>query len=208
LKRLIEDMPISVMGSDGQFETRKGWIAPRWVDPRDAAEARRYAVALTQELDRRADDPVVRRWLASLALAVAGSMNAEDAKAKLQVMTLIFAKRYPAIMWTDDRLAEVACACKWFPSAAELSAILDGHVERMADERDRAERVASASTAGTDAPDTSPDDADEHRAARAAMERVRERIKPRGPWGDGLRSWADVAENTIKAKWATYGGKR
>jgi hypothetical protein len=78
----------------------------------------------------------------------------------------------------------------------------------MADERDRAERVASASTVGTDAPDTSSGDADEQRAARAAMERVRERIKPRGPWGEGLRSWADVAENTIKAKWTVYGGER
>ena len=206
MRRLIADMPISVTGADGQFETRKGWIAPRWVDPRDAAEARRYAVAITQELDRRADDPVVRRWLASLALAVAGSMNAEDAKAKLQVMTLIFAKRYPANMWTDDCLAEVACACKWFPSAAELSAILDGHVERMADERDRAEKVANATTAGSQAPDTGDDEAQEQRAARAAMERVRERCKPRGPWGDGLRTWDDIPVETIKAKWSRHGG--
>ncbi len=193
------------MGSDGQFETRKGWIAPRSVDPRDAAEAGRYAAALAQEMDRRADDPVVRRWLASLALAVAGSMNAEDAKAKLMVMTMIFAKRYPASMWTDDRLAEVATSCKWFPSAAELAAILDAHVERMAEERTRAEKVAAA---GSEDPHREPEDwsAAEAREAAAALARMREKIKPRGPWVDGLRSWSEVTDEAIKAKWSGFGG--
>ena len=193
------------MGDDGQFETRKGWIAPRSVDPRDAAEAGRYATALAQEMDRRADDPVVRRWLASLALAVAGSMNAEDAKAKLMVMTMIFAKRYPASMWTDDRLAEVATSCKWFPSAAELATILDAHVDRMAEERDRAERVAAAASRTAEA---EPEDwpGAEEREAAAALARMREKIKPRGPWGDGLRSWSEVSEEAIKAKWSRFGG--
>jgi hypothetical protein len=201
LKRLISDMPISAMGGDGQYETRAGWIAPIAVDPRDAAEARRYAVACAEELERRAEDAVVRRWLASLALAVAGGMNADDAKAKLQVLTLIFAKRYPASMWTDDRLADVARACKWFPSASELSDILDKHVERMEAVRVRAETVANTKPNGGEAP--APD---HDREARDALARVRDRCKPRGPWGEGLSSWADMPVETIKAKWARHGG--
>jgi hypothetical protein len=63
---------------------------------------------------------IAPEWLASLGLLTAGTMTAEDAKAKCVAYVSMIFEQFEAWAFTKVSLEAVARQCKWFPSYAEL----------------------------------------------------------------------------------------
>jgi len=66
----------------------------------------------------------VTEWLNDLANLTAGPTPLADAKPKITRMALALAEEYPAGAFTRSSLVAVAKAYKWFPSYADINAIL------------------------------------------------------------------------------------
>ena len=71
-----------------------------------------------------ADQAVTRDWLKALGTLVAGSLPANESRAKLNLLAPMLAEEFPAGAFTPPSLAAVARQCKFFPSYAEICEVL------------------------------------------------------------------------------------
>lgn len=112
------------------FSPGGGAYEGRWRPPDHLSDRLRPTVASElAEADARiapAERTQVARWLASLAVLVAGGrVTADDAKLKLDAYTAMLDGEVPASILTRSSLDDVARQFKFLPSYAELREALD-----------------------------------------------------------------------------------
>jgi hypothetical protein len=105
-------------------------------------DAEQYAAAIKAGMVR-SDQSVLREWLSMLGALTANGMTANDARAKTALYAATLAD-YPAILFTQESLKELAAKCKFLPSYAELVDFLDMELERLKIQRDRSLSIAQA----------------------------------------------------------------
>ena len=161
-------------------------------------ECRSFAQAAESDLATMATGAEIEQFCERLGMMMADGMDPVTAEARIKAATMMRVPR--CIVVSRDTLDAAGRKFpRFFPSYGELAAFFD---ERTSDLRAKANRAHAILR-----DDEMPDTRDEQYEARAAMERVREKTKPRGPWGEGLRSWNDIPVETIKAKWSRFGGE-
>lgn len=113
---------------------RSLWTLP----PSIREEASRIRDELRSRL-RPADRKRVSDWLASLGTLCAGQMTAEDARVK--VAAYVGMLDFPAECYTRDTLREAAELFRFWPSYAELSQFMRGHLYEIRSQLAEMERI-------------------------------------------------------------------
>ncbi len=99
-------------------------------------------LAIAEDMARPADKATISKWLASLAVLVAGGRTtAEDAKLKLGAYAAMLDGRVPVSILNRDTLDCLARQFKFLPSYAELTEELNPFVNRVMSRADRLARL-------------------------------------------------------------------
>lgn len=126
------------------------WPIPGADLTKHAPEAR---AALENPLwsDKVAGPDLMRRWLGSLALLVAGRMSSDEAKSRVAIYAEMLGVRgIPAAVLTKEGLERAASKFTWFPSYAEVSSFIGEDVEIFTELRRRLVLIAALDDKGPD----------------------------------------------------------
>lgn len=140
LADLLTDRAEGYLGEKG-FEVRNTWSPPAVLEPAVRNEARDLLAQVNCALSDHADSQAIAAWVGKLGILVAGSMTADDARAKMAGYGSMLAGRYPRALLSRDVLDRCARAFKWFPSYSELADRLDLEHQRLKREQKRLEAL-------------------------------------------------------------------
>ncbi|MCW0235303.1 MAG: hypothetical protein OJJ21_17015 [Ferrovibrio sp.] len=114
------------------------WMPPAQPSGAMLSQARTALAAMPTRL-QPATKQVKADWLIALGIATAGQMTADDAERKVSLY--IDMLDHEAGCFSKDSLRAAAGAFKWFPSFAEVKAVLDAERFRLRKEAARLKRL-------------------------------------------------------------------
>lgn len=122
------------------------------LEPAVRNEARGLLAQVNIALSDHADSQAIASWVGKLGILVAGSMTADDARAKMAGYGAMLAGQYPRALFSRDVLDRCARAFKWFPSYSELADRLDLEHRKLVREQKRLETLVGRAEGATPAP--------------------------------------------------------